>query len=73
VDEEHLHPARHDLHRRRRSDQPDCREHKTVIEAPDLVRRRVRAVLEVNAGTARRLGIAPGDLVSHPMFAAKPK
>jgi uncharacterized membrane protein (UPF0127 family) len=32
----------------------------------------VRAVLEINAGTARKLGIAPGDLVSHPMFAAKP-
>lgn len=30
-----------------------------------------RAVLEINAGTARRLGIAPGDLVSHPLFAAK--
>ena len=34
---------------------------------------RVRAVLEINAGTARKLGIAPGDLVSHPMFAAKPR
>jgi uncharacterized membrane protein (UPF0127 family) len=34
---------------------------------------RVRAVLEINAGTARTLGIAPGDVVSHPMFAAKPK
>ena len=29
----------------------------------------VRAVLEVNAGTSRRLGIAPGDRVAHPMFA----
>ena len=28
----------------------------------------VRAVLELNAGTARRLGIGPGDLVRHPMF-----
>ena len=34
---------------------------------------RVRAVLEINAGAARRLGIAPGDVVSHPIFAAKPK
>ena len=34
---------------------------------------RVRAVLEVNAGTARKLGLAPGDAVSHPMFAAKPQ
>ena len=33
----------------------------------------VRAVLEINAGTARKLGIAPGDVVSHPTFAAKPK
>lgn len=28
----------------------------------------VRAVLEVVAGTARKLGIAPGDQVAHPMF-----
>jgi uncharacterized membrane protein (UPF0127 family) len=28
----------------------------------------VRAVLEVIAGTARRLGLAPGDRVAHPMF-----
>ena len=28
----------------------------------------VRAVLEVVAGTARRLGLAPGDRVAHPMF-----
>jgi len=27
-----------------------------------------RAVLEVIAGTARKLGIAPGDQVSHPIF-----
>jgi len=34
---------------------------------------RVRAVLEINAGTAKALGIASGDVVSHPMFAAKPQ
>ncbi len=28
----------------------------------------VRAVLEVVAGTAKKLGIAPGDRVSHPIF-----
>ena len=28
----------------------------------------VRAVLEINAGTARRLGIRPGDQVLHPIF-----
>ena len=28
----------------------------------------VRAVLEVNAGTAARLGIKPGDRVIHPIF-----
>jgi len=28
----------------------------------------VRAVLEVDGGTARRLGIAPGDQVQHPIF-----
>jgi uncharacterized membrane protein (UPF0127 family) len=31
----------------------------------------VRAVLEVIAGTARKLGIAPGDRVGHPMFQAR--
>ena len=30
----------------------------------------VLAVLEVNAGTAARLGIRPGDRVDHPIFAA---
>jgi uncharacterized membrane protein (UPF0127 family) len=28
----------------------------------------VRAVLEVIGGTARKLGIAPGDRVGHPIF-----
>ncbi len=31
----------------------------------------VRGVLEVIAGTARKLGIAPGDRVAHPMFRAR--
>ncbi len=31
----------------------------------------VRAVLEVIAGTARKLGIAPGDHVSHPIFSGR--
>lgn len=31
-------------------------------------RGRVLGVLELNAGTARRLGLAAGDLVRHPMF-----
>ncbi|MCZ6606497.1 MAG: DUF192 domain-containing protein, partial [Alphaproteobacteria bacterium] len=30
----------------------------------------VRAVLELNAGTAARLGIRPGDRVLHPVFGA---
>lgn len=30
----------------------------------------VRAVLEIAGGAARRLGIAPGDKVAHPMFKA---
>ncbi len=33
-------------------------------------RRPVRAVLEINAGTVARLGIAPGDRVAHPLFPA---
>ena len=32
---------------------------------------RVRAVLEVVAGTAKKLGIVPGDRVSHPFFARR--
>jgi uncharacterized membrane protein (UPF0127 family) len=31
----------------------------------------VRAVLEVIGGTARKLGIAPGDRVAHPIFAGQ--
>jgi uncharacterized protein len=31
----------------------------------------VRAVLELNAGVARLLGIRPGDKVEHPIFTAK--
>jgi uncharacterized membrane protein (UPF0127 family) len=31
----------------------------------------VRGVLEVIGGTARSLGIAPGDRVAHPIFAAR--
>jgi uncharacterized protein len=31
----------------------------------------VRAVLEVNGGTASRLGIKPGDRVEHPIFEKK--
>lgn len=31
----------------------------------------VRAVLEVVAGTARKLGLAPGDRVGHPIFAGR--
>ena len=31
----------------------------------------VRAVLEVNAGTARKLGIAAGDRVAHPIFSSR--
>jgi uncharacterized membrane protein (UPF0127 family) len=31
----------------------------------------VWSVLEVNAGTAQRLGIRPGDQVVHPLFSGK--
>ena len=31
----------------------------------------VRAVLEVIGGTARKLGIAPGDQVAHPIFSGR--
>ena len=32
---------------------------------------KVRAVLEVIAGTATKLGLAPGDRVAHPIFGAR--
>jgi hypothetical protein len=32
----------------------------------------VRAVIELNGGTAARLGIAPGDQVLHPIFDKQP-
>lgn len=35
-----------------------------IISSPQPV----RGVLEVNGGTAHRLGLAPGDRVVHPMF-----
>ncbi len=31
----------------------------------------IRGVLEVVAGTARKLGIAPGDKVAHPIFGSR--
>ena len=37
-------------------------------ERPIRSRGPVRAVLEVIAGTAKKLGIAPGDRVMHPIF-----
>jgi uncharacterized protein len=52
----------------------DGRIHRIAENTEPLSRRtvpsggRVRAVLEVVAGTTRKLGIAPGDRVSHPMF-----
>jgi uncharacterized protein len=39
-------------------------------EAAIPSREPVRAVLELNAGTAKRLGIAPGARVRHPIFGA---
>lgn len=38
-----------------------------VISAPEPV----RGVLELNGGTAHRLGLAVGDRVAHPLFAGK--
>jgi uncharacterized membrane protein (UPF0127 family) len=32
----------------------------------------VLSVLELNGGTAARLGIAPGDRVAHPLFGTRP-
>jgi uncharacterized membrane protein (UPF0127 family) len=42
----------------------------TIPQSREIIssRKRVRAVLELNAGTARRLGISPGDKVIHERF-----
>jgi uncharacterized membrane protein (UPF0127 family) len=42
----------------------------TIPQSREIIssRKRVRAVLELNAGTARRLGISPGDKVKHERF-----
>ena len=37
-------------------------------ETPIVCREPIRAVLELNAGTAAKLGIAPGARVRHPIF-----
>ena len=37
-------------------------------ETPIPSQQPIRAVLEVNAGVAKRLGIAPGAIVHHPIF-----
>lgn len=44
----------------------------TVPFSTDVIgsKGKVTSVLELNAGTARRLGIKPGDKVVHPMFRA---
>ena len=61
LDAQHLHPARHDLH-------PGDGRILRIAENTEPLSDRldpsggpVRAVLEVIAGTARKLGIAPGD------------
>ena len=43
---------------------------RTVPQSLETISSRgpVRGVLELNGGTASRLGIAPGDVVAHPIF-----
>jgi uncharacterized protein len=45
----------------------------TKPQSTDIIRSEapVRAVLEVPAGTTRKLGIAPGDQVIHPVFSTR--
>ena len=40
-------------------------------ETPIPSEQPIRAVLELNAGTAARFGIEPGARVRHPIFAAR--
>jgi uncharacterized membrane protein (UPF0127 family) len=49
-------------------------ERSTTPFSTDLIRagEPVRAVLELNAGTARRIGLAAGDVVRHAMFGDAP-
>lgn len=44
----------------------------TIPQSREVIssRKRVRAVLELNAGTARKLGISPGDKVVYERFGA---
>ena len=48
-------------------------EHDTVPYSEAIIRSGgdIRAVLEVKAGVARRIGLAPGDRVRHSMFPAR--
>ncbi len=57
--------ARHDLHLRRRAHHRI--EHRTEVQSERTISSGVpvRAVLELNAGTAERLGLKPGDRVVH--------
>jgi uncharacterized membrane protein (UPF0127 family) len=69
LDEEHPDPARHDLHRRRRHGEAcPCNAALPLVDRPVPSRFPVRAVLEINGGSAALLGIKPGDKVRHPIF-----
>ena len=68
VDAEHLHPARHAVHPARRHDRADRREREPLSTRTIPSGEPVLAVLELNAGTAARLGIKAGDRVEHPLF-----
>ena len=71
LDEEHLRPARHDLHPRRRPHPPIADNTVPLSEALVSSGGPVPRVLEVVAGTAKKLGIAPGDRVAHPIFSGR--
>jgi len=67
VDEKHLFAPRHDFHRTQRqsgglAENAEPLSEKLSFGAPAY------GVLEVNAGTAARIGLKIGDSVRHPLF-----
>ena len=55
----------------RKSFQPKTGRASTAGALPMPSKGDVRAVLELNAGVTRLLGIRPGDKVEHPIFTSK--
>ena len=73
VDAQHLHPARHGLHSRRRHRASYRGLDAALLGKHHLLRRHVAACLELAGGAAERLGLKPGDRVEHALFKSRKK